>query len=187
MRKVLLGLLAILSICCIVAGIVYVFPALPPPDGIWEPDWSPQGNLIAFRCVFVSFDDLAPYSFDEAEKNFYFYFWSDICVADQNGKQFRRLTSGGYVSDFSWSPNGKLLAWAHERNSAWESISIWNSQEQTTETFFLTEKIDWLSDLKWSKEGEKLYFGDTGAIFDISSEKLSLLPQQEVEIGRAHV
>lgn len=91
------------------------------------------------------------------------------------------MTSGGNVSDFSWSPNGKLLAWAHESDFVWESISIWNSQEQTTKTFLLSEKIDWLYDLKWSQDGKQLYLGGTGAIFDIPNEKLFLLPEQEVE------
>jgi Tol biopolymer transport system component len=181
MRKVILISLAVLSICCIVAGIIYVFPALPPPDGIWEPKWSPQGNLIAFRCVFVPFDGLSSMTIFDDATNFYFWIWSDICIADQNGKQFQRLTTGGNFSAPSWSPDGKLLAWAHEGNTAWESISIWSSQEQTAETFFLTEKIDWLDDLTWSKDGRQLYLDATGAIFDIASEKLSLLPEQKVE------
>ena len=88
---------------------------------VWEPNWSPAGDLIAFRCVFISPEKL---DYD----SFYLYDWSDICLTDQNGKKLRVLTSGGNVSNFSWSPDGRKLAWAHERDLAWESISIWNSQ-----------------------------------------------------------
>ena len=182
MRRVFLISIIILSICCIVAGVWYAIPAFPGPEGIWEPNWSPDGNLIAFRCVFVSPDNLSEYAnADSFEKDFYFSRWSDICVTDQYGQQFRKLTSEGNVSNFSWSPDGKMLAWAHEDDFVWETISIWNSQEQTTETFFLSEEIEWLHDLKWSKDGQQLYLGDSGAIFDIANKELLLVSKQEVD------
>lgn len=180
MRKVLITSLAILSICGIAAAVLYVsLPSISigfPERGwkAWEPNWSPAGNLIAFRCVFISSANLG---FDSVD----LHHWSDICVTDQNGKQFRKLTSGGYVSSFSWSPDGELLAWAHESDFVWESISIWNSQKKTTKTFFLSEEIEWLYDLKWSKDGKQIYLGATGAIFDIAKEELFLVPRQEVD------
>ncbi|HMB23957.1 MAG TPA: hypothetical protein VKP08_14040, partial [Anaerolineales bacterium] len=81
--KVLLISLAILSICGIAAVVLYIFlPSISigfPEKGwkVWEPNWSPAGNLIAFRCVFMSSEnwDFDSYDLDVA---------SNICVTDQN-------------------------------------------------------------------------------------------------------
>ncbi len=179
--RVLLISIIILSTGCIVAGIMFTssgiyFSFSFPKVGwmVWEPNWSPAGDLIAFRCIFISPEKLGFDSYD-------FYTWSDICVTDQNGKHFRILTSESNVSNFSWSPDGKMLAWAHESDLVWESISIWDNQKQTSEIFFLSEEIQWLSNLKWSKDAQEIYLGDSGAIFDITKEKLFLPPKQEVD------
>ncbi len=97
-------------------AVLLLSPILPGNEGVWNPVWSPDGQAIAFRCLFISLDNVWDYQKEGYDFQYNRSIWGDICMIDSEGRNFRRLTSTGLVSNTAWSPNGIFLAWLYRRS-----------------------------------------------------------------------
>lgn len=70
-----------------------------------EPNWSPDGKKIVFRCIFNYSPRVA-----------------DLMIYDLEEKKAQRLEIEGIESEPAWSPNGKFIAFVHEVGNELPSI-----------------------------------------------------------------
>ena len=169
------------SICSFSACTSFSSPVPPTMQGVWGPQWSPVGDLIAFQCVFIpSFQYQQSKSIGIDDMDILFFHSSDVCIVDQNGNNFRRLTSSGDTINLAWSPDGKMLAWSTcDSNTTCYSISTWNSQNEEYVEVPLQNNGHTYR-LKWSTDGHWLFFGE-GTSLDIAKREVHYVPPLETE------
>ncbi len=59
---ILIGIVLVIPTTCI---IFLLSPILPGNEGVWNPVWSPDGQAIAFRCLFISPENAWDYQWEE--------------------------------------------------------------------------------------------------------------------------
>ena len=119
---------------------------LPDLGEVFNPTWSPDGNVIVFSAIVGGFSDLYSYQFE-----------NDV---------LRRLTSDAYTDLHpAWSPDGRSIAFVTDRfGTNLSKLSYGNYQLALMDPG--TGRIDAMVSFpkakninpQWSKDGRSLYF-----------------------------
>jgi len=121
--------------------------AIPNVATIRNPAWSPEGQRLAFACVLGN-----PFYLPDGN-------W-DICIVNRDGSDFFRLTSDSTRDTHpAWSPDGRRIAFARDRDIAIVTIG-------TGDLTLLSRG----SDPAWSPDGTKLVFADGDGLFTINAD-----------------
>jgi Tol biopolymer transport system component len=129
-------------------------------QGTWHlaPALSPDGSLVAYF----------------SEKDFYFV---DLYLADGNtGKPIRRLLQSSYSSDYetyrfiysaaSWSPDGRLLAFAAKRDGKDDLVIV--DPRRNKEIRRIRVPVAGITMPSWSPDGQRIVFsGLDGGLSDL--------------------
>jgi hypothetical protein len=176
-RRILLAILIFFLICIsllIAFRIAWYFPINPAADGFSNPDFSPDGKLIAFECIYKVKEDIATlgrdgYSSDDIRK--------DICISNIDGSEYQRITTSRFMNFPTWSPSGKSLAWIGQRNS----IYIRDTQSGKISHYRSNDKFnaDFFGDcvyITWSSDESRVFLEGIGIIFNIPTESFIKMP-----------
>ncbi len=140
-----------------------LWPILPGPESVWNPVWSPNGDMIAFDCLYLNLDSLLPYIQNPAHEISWFRSnWNDVCLLDISSNELHRLTEDGKAKPAAWDSNGKQLAWINE-----DTLTIWNADTTSVSEVWFPIQDPWSYELEWSNDNQYLFFQGNGALLDI--------------------
>jgi Tol biopolymer transport system component len=160
-------------------------PLTSVEDGILDFEWSPDSTQIAYTAVDAKPGDLKDRDerYGEVEILGEDRMMSHLHLLDVASKATRRLTEGAFAVDrFSWSPDGKQIAFDHrpsrELSYLYEAdISIVSVADRHVRGLVTRPGVD--SRPLWSPDGSRILFstsgGDANAYFYTTS-KLALVP-----------
>jgi dipeptidyl aminopeptidase/acylaminoacyl peptidase len=133
-------------------------------DGVGAFRWSPDGKSIAFTAT-----DPQPDDFKNREKKYgqfdaidHDYRMTHLYVIDLASKKARRLTQGSFtVGAFSWSPDGRQIAFDHRVNGALSNqdsanISVVNVETGAVRLLVSLDGPD--RNPVWSPDGSRIAF-----------------------------
>jgi acylaminoacyl-peptidase len=139
------------------------------PFGVSSPSWSPRGDYIAFTARRpLTNEEWKDYSKREVllverlppffnGEGFTFDRPRNLYLVDARGGEPRRLTSHGLdVGDFSWSPDGKRLAYVKqldEVQAQYDELRLLNVE--TGEDVQLLSKVS-IASVAWMPDGNRL-------------------------------
>jgi Tol biopolymer transport system component len=153
----ILVLVLVICVSCSLLGNV--------PEAYWEtsPIWSPDGKYIAFGCYYSRgvYDDVYPQDGYE------------ICVAQADGTEYRRLTANDRKdAQPAWSPDGKQIAFVSsgfEGKVFSDTIMLINPDGSG-----LVKVVDGQGPPAWSPDGKYIAYSNAGgnvAIVDLDNGK----------------
>ena len=118
------------------------------PGEIRYPSWSPDGLLIGFLN-----------SWEESDNN-----WShQICVVDENGSEFRRLTAPRDLvaySNFAWSPNGMWIAYFSNE----KEIRLLDLTGGKNRVVAKVDSVHFHQEICWSPDSSEIAYSAPGRI-----------------------
>ena len=133
-------------------------------DGVGSFEWAPDGKRLAYTAT-----DPKPDTMKDREKKYGEYDaigqdhqMSQLYVLDVASKESRRLTNGAFtVGRFSWSPDGKQIAFDHRVNPEAQSsgtadISIVTVADASVRPLVTQEGPD--DNPVWSPDGARIAF-----------------------------
>lgn len=94
-----------------------------------------------------------------------------VMINTQNGETLEILDKKEQARGFSWSPDGKTLAFFHWKKKNYNLI-LWKRETGDLETINISHKIASDSYLNWSPDGKKLYFAVRASDWEEKSSQM---------------
>ncbi len=153
-------------------------------EGVGSFAWSPDGASIAFTST-----DAKPDAIKEREKTLgdfevvdHDHRQSHLWVIDVTSKTVRRLTKGDFtIGEFSWSPNGKEIAFDHRingdnSNRGTANISVVQVTDGSVRTLVTQDGPD--TNPIWSPDGKRIAFESAMAkqFFYYTNTAIAIVP-----------
>jgi dipeptidyl aminopeptidase/acylaminoacyl peptidase len=153
-------------------------------EGVGSFAWSPDGTSIAFTST-----DAKPDAIKDREKTFgdfevvdHDHRQSHLWVIDVTSKAVRRLTQGDFtIGEFSWSPNGKEIAFDHRingdnSNRGTANISVVQVTDGSVRTLVTQDGPD--TNPIWSPDGKRIAFESAMAkqFFYYTNTAIAIVP-----------
>lgn len=172
------------SLCCVI-GPAFVYFMLTKtsvkPEATYKLAWSPEGNLVAFECVFFSSEERKR-QLQELFEPYFDYSSREICVADFSQDEYIRLSPMQTGVFPSWSPDGRYLAWYSPPNS----LRVWDKElEVVTDYESPLEYIDFSSSgrgdgLAWTSDSLNILLQGPGLKLNLLSGEYEIrLPVED--------
>lgn len=123
-------------------------PHLIYSQGSGSPNWSPNGQYIAFVAAQAQPISTAP------SNNIYFH----VYVINADGSDIHQLTKGSQDYAPSWSPDGKQIAFIEDRKNNGQDIYSINADGSNLRDLFSSPNKAEIRDLLWSPDGKLICF-----------------------------